>query len=179
MRKPQEPMPQEPMPQEPMLEELMFAEGADVPNNPQLPVLVYRQAVSREEEAMARVFEERFTTNGWGGIWRNGIFRYHHFHPDAHEALGVVRGSVEVRLGGEEGQTLSLEAGDLVVLPAGTGHKNLGDSGDLLVVGAYPAGQENFTTSRLKTPGEKVGAVPLPKSDPFHGVVGPLTRRWR
>ncbi|MFW6076256.1 MAG: cupin domain-containing protein, partial [Hyphomicrobiales bacterium] len=153
-------------------------EGPDVPNHPDYPVLLYRQAVSRESEGKDSVFQERFAANGWRGIWRNGIFTYHHFHPDAHEALGIARGRVEVQLGGESGERLTLEAGDLVVLPAGTGHKNVSASNDLLVIGAYPAGQEDYSTSRTKMPRDAMRQVPRPQSDPFHGPDGPLLQLW-
>jgi len=157
---------------------LYLDEGPDVPNNPVLPVLIYRQVLGEDGDDMARGFEERFAENGWRGTWRNGIFSYHHFHPDAHEALGIACGSVEVQLGGERGKRLRLEAGDLVVLPAGTGHRNLSASDDLLVIGSYPAGQEDYTTSRTKTDRNAVAQVPLPQSDPFYGSEGPLPRVW-
>ena len=158
---------------------LYLDEGPDVPNNPVLPVLIYEQVLPTDATDRARGFEERFAANGWRGTWRNGIFSYHHFHPDAHEALGIARGSVEVQLGGESGKRLRLEAGDLVVLPAGTGHKNLSASSDLLVVGSYPAGQEDYTTSRSKTDRNALARVPLPESDPFYGREGPLLRVWK
>ena len=157
---------------------LYLDEGPDVPNNPVLPVLFYRKVIGADAEDKALAFEEHFAGNGWRGIWRNGIFSYHHFHPDAHEALGIARGSVEVQLGGEHGKRLLLEAGDLVVLPAGTGHKNVSATDDLLVIGSYPAGQEDYTTSRRKTDKDSVAAVPLPGSDPFYGINGPLPRIW-
>ena len=73
--------------------------------------------------------------------WRNGIYAHHHYHSTAHEVLGIVAGSVRVRLGGESGKTVELRAGDVVVIPAGVAHKSEGASPDLLVVGAYPGGK--------------------------------------
>lgn len=165
------------MTQETEPQTLFFEEDRLVPNHPDLPVLIYQRAAEPEEAE--RAFQERFAGNGWRGIWRNGILGYHHFHPDAHEALGIARGSVEVQLGGEGGRRLSLSAGDMAVLPAGTGHKNLSASDDLLVIGAYPPGQEDYTSCREKAARADMAKVPLPDSDPFYGRDGPLTRLWR
>jgi uncharacterized protein YjlB len=159
-------------------QELFLDEDLQVPNNSVLPVLLYRGVLSPGTEGMARIFETRFAENGWRGIWRNGIFSYHHFHPDAHEALGIASGSVSVQLGGDSGERVSLSAGDLVVLPAGTGHKNQCASDDLLVIGAYPAGQENYSTSRTKMERAAMADVPQPETDPFYGKDGPLPQLW-
>ena len=153
-------------------------EGPDVPNNPDLPVLIYPQVLGDHVTDRAGAFEQRFIESGWGGTWRNGIFRYHHFHPDAHEALGIARGMVEVQLGGETGKRFELKAGDLVVLPAGTGHKNLSASDDLLVIGAYPPGQENYSICRNKAEVQSMPELARPESDPFYGREGPLLRAW-
>jgi uncharacterized protein YjlB len=118
--------------------ELVFLPDAGaIPNNPRLPVLLHRGAVVPGDPSGA---EDLFTRHGWRPAWRNGIFDWHHYHSNAHEALAIVEGSVLVQLGGEGGVRLDLVAGDVVVLPAGTGHRNLGAEGALLVVGAYPEG---------------------------------------
>jgi uncharacterized protein YjlB len=158
---------------------LYLEEDEVVPNNPVFPVLIYSGVVSRDVQGKDRLFRERFAANGWTGIWANGIFTYHHFHPDAHEALGIARGSAEVQLGGESGKRVKVEAGDLLVLPAGTGHKRLSSRADLLVIGAYPEGQEAYTTLRDKTDREAMAKVPRPDSDPFYGKNGPLLQKWR
>jgi uncharacterized protein YjlB len=162
-------------------EQLRFSPSAGVPNNPALPVLLRHEIAAIKDDPTA--CEQLFEDNGWGGTWRNGIFSYHHFHSDAHEALGIVRGEATVLLGGPDGTEVTLRAGDVVVLPAGTGHKRLSSSEDLLVVGAYPAGQQNFDLRR-GDPGElddvthNVSAVPLPENDPVAGAEGPLIAIW-
>ena len=52
-------------------------------------MLLYRQVVGHEEPGKDKTFQRRFAQNDWKGIWKNGIYDYHHFHPDAHEALGI------------------------------------------------------------------------------------------
>lgn len=151
------------------------------PNNPDLPLLVYRAAFVPEARS-ASAIESVFRQNRWDGAWRSGIYRYHHYHSTAHEVLGVARGSARVQLGGPEGETFDGAAGDVLILPAGVAHKNLGASSDFLVVGAYPAGQDwDMNTGQ---PGERPQAdrnieqVPLPAMDPVYGGNGPLSARW-
>lgn len=121
------------------VETLWLPEGLGVPNNPRLPVRFCRSAVPAGAPQEA---EAALAARGWSPAWRNGIFPYVHFHTTAHEVLAIVRGSVRVQLGGGEGPEMALAAGDVVMLPAGTGHRCLGASGNLMVVGAYPPGQE-------------------------------------
>lgn len=162
-------------------ETLELAPGDDVPNSP-LPVLLYRAAFPSADDRAVRI-ERAFHAHGWRGLWRNGIFAYHHFHDNAHEVLGIARGHAVVQLGGAAGPEVTLDAGDVVVLPAGTGHKRLSASADLLVIGGYPAGQErpSLLEGGDSTPGvaARCAAVPLPDGDPVEGADGALTRLWR
>ena len=152
------------------------ADDPAVPNNSRLPVLLHRQVLPADDPHAA---EALFAQHGWPAAWRNGIYRHHHYHPEAHEALAIASGRVRVQLGGETGPTLELDAGDVVVLPAGTGHRNLGASPGLLVVGAYPPGQRVREFSGK--PGERAEAVrtvphtPDPPCDPVTGEPYPLT----
>jgi uncharacterized protein YjlB len=118
---------------------LKFSPDGYIPNNPRLPLLLYRGAV-RLGRAWdpAALIEAIFNANGWGKAWRNGVYDYVHYHPRIHEALGVARGSATLRLGGNKGRTVTVRAGDVVVIPAGVGHESLRASPTFLVVGAYP-----------------------------------------
>jgi uncharacterized protein YjlB len=161
----------------------MLASDDCFPNNPQLPLLVYRGAVQSRGAEAASELERLFAENCWGGAWRDGIFSYHHFHSNAHEVLGICAGSAEVQFGGPQGPILSIEAGDVAILPAGAGHKRIASSGDLLVVGAYPAGQEGYDLLRgdkeERIPAEeRIAATPLPGADPVYGKDGPLLDHW-
>lgn len=160
-----------------------FADDGRIPNNPGLPLLLYRRVLDLPAADPARAFEDVFARHGWRGSWRNGIYGFHHYHSTAHEVLGIARGRVRVRLGGAAGLATELAAGDVVVIPAGVGHKNEGASPDLLVVGAYPEGQD-WDLCR-GDPAERprvlanIAAVPPPATDPSFGIGGPLTRLWR
>lgn len=159
-----------------------FADDGKIPNNPRLPLLHYVAALPSGEGDLAAGFERMFAANGWEGSWRNGIYHYHHFHSTAHEVLGIAKGTVNVRLGGPGGDVARLHAGDVVVIPAGVGHKNEGASADLLVVGAYPNGQEpDLLTGKAGEHDravERIAAVAMPSADPVHGKDGPLRREW-
>ena len=83
---------------------LMFRDDGSIPNNPRLPFLVYRGAIELAgKESPERTIESTFGANGWGDMWRNGIFPYVHYHSMIHEALGIARGRAKVRFGGEAG----------------------------------------------------------------------------
>jgi len=164
-----------------------LAPAGAIPNHPRWPLLVYPGAVAIEGADPAATFEALFDRNQWPAAWRNGVFAFHHFHSNAHEALGVYSGEVTVQFGGESGIVVTARPGDVIVLPAGTGHKKLASRGMLGVVGAYPAGQH----PDMCTPSEShhhhhhhrsaaaVARVLLPRCDPVYGAGGPLFMHWR
>jgi uncharacterized protein YjlB len=162
----------------------MFQDDGWVPNNPLLPALVYRGAVDLKGNAdPERLIEKTFAANGWGhNMWRNGIFAYVHYHSKIHEALGIARGRAKLRLGGDQGKEVTLVAGDVVVLPAGTGHQQLSASSDLVVIGAYPPDGTYNLCRGAKAEHDKalltIPEVPVPDSDPVRGKDGPLLRLW-
>lgn len=161
----------------------LLAPDGGIPNHPRWPLLVYADAVPVEGSDPAAAFEDLFGRHGWPAAWRNGVHPFHHYHPDGHEALGIYAGEVTVRFGGEGGVTLVAQPGDVIVLPAGTGHKKLSSKGALGVVGAYPRGQHPATRvpalARLAAAQAEVARVPLPELDPVCGAHGPLFEHWR
>jgi len=160
------------------IEQIVFHPSDWVPNNPTLPMLIYRRAIF---DATSSDFEAAFSENGWTGIWQNGVFNYQHYHSGAHEVLGVGSGSAKLLIGGPDGKTFDLIAGDALILPAGTGHKNLGSSPDFQIVGAYPEGQnadiqtQAASDAMLKT----ISSLPVPSTDPICGLAGGLNDYWR
>ncbi len=160
-----------------------LAPGDAIPNHPRWPLLVYPGAVAIEGPDPARAFEALFDRNHWPAAWRNGVYPFHHFHTQAHEALGVYSGEVTVQFGGDGGVTVTGRPGDVIVLPAGTGHKKLSSRGALGIVGAYPQGQQpdmcTPVLSKLKRAVASVAQVPLPDRDPVYGARGPLFAHWQ
>lgn len=163
-----------------IVESFLLEPGPVVPNNPDLPVIVYRQAIGATDDRAA-AFEAAFARNGWQGTWRNGIYDYHHYHSRAHEVLGIACGSGRVMLGGPGGMEFTVTAGDCLLLPAGTGHCRLCASADFLVVGAYPPGQHADMQKQAPTE-EILDAIrncPLPARDPVNDPDAALARLWR
>jgi uncharacterized protein YjlB len=127
------------------------------------------------------VFEELFESNGWGDSWRDGIYDYVHYHSRIHEVLGMARGEGKVQFGGHRGRIVTLKAGDVAVLPAGTGHQRLSAGKDFLVIGAYPpSGKYDECTSSEdhKRALTTIPKVRRPRKDPVYGTKGPLLRAW-
>lgn len=160
-----------------------FRDDGETPNNPKLPLVIYRNAVLLDGSFdPAAVFEELFAANHWDDSWRDGIYDFLHFHSMTHEVLGIARGAAKVQFGGAKGRVLSVKAGDVILLPAGTGHCRVSASRDLLVVGAY-AGTGRYDQPRpAEADHDKaraaIGKVKAPRADPLYGKTGPLMALW-
>jgi uncharacterized protein YjlB len=162
-------------------ESFLLAPNGWVPNNRRLPVLIWHSAIDPREPDAAGRFEALFAQNGWPPQWRDGIFDYHHFHSTAHEVLGIASGEADLMLGGPKGRTISVRAGDALLLPAGTGHCLLTCGPRFQVIGAYPPGQQwDIRRDALSEP-ERLAmeALPFPASDPVCGDDGPLIAHWK
>lgn len=168
--------------QEVDIREHLFEDDGRIPNNSELPLLIYPQVLEEDDLSPSRC-KELLVQHGWGGAWVNGVFSYHHYHSTSHEVLVVVGGEAHLTFGGPEGETVEVEAGDAVVIPAGVGHCNEGSSGDFSVTGAYPRGQESYdlrTGEEDERPEvlDNIRNASLPETDPLFGEEGPLLRYW-
>lgn len=159
---------------------ISFEDDGSIPNS-RLPLLVYRRVLA-VEDASPEAIEEVLARGGWPPRWRWSIYPFHHYHSTAHEVLGVASGSARVMMGGAKGEELEIVAGDVIVIPAGVGHRKLAESPDFLVCGGYPPGSE---VDLLRGAPEdrpqvlaNIAAVPLPETDPVHGAGGPLVHLW-
>jgi uncharacterized protein YjlB len=161
----------------------LLPDDGTFPNNGLLPLLVYRNALHLTSRENADTVTAIFESNSWINAWVDGIFDYHHYHSTAHEVLGVIKGSARIQFGGPSGVSLQLEPGDVVIIPAGIAHKNIGGDDDFQCVGAYPEGQQydmNYgrTEERPKAD-ENIKKLPIPETDPLYGTNGPLVKNWQ
>jgi uncharacterized protein YjlB len=150
------------------------------PNNGLLPLLIYGKALQTLD---AGIIENMLESNRWLQSWRGGIYDYHHYHSTAHEVLAVFSGSARVQFGGPTGVSVSLEQGDVVIIPAGVAHKCLNCDADFQVVGAYPEGQ-NYNILKgdpddRPAADENIKNTELPTNDPIYGLDGPLLKNWQ
>jgi len=152
------------------------------PNNPLLPLLVYRQAFPSPGDGETDTIKEILETNSWKDSWVNGIYDYHHYHSTAHEVLVMLAGSARVQFGGPDGITVSVEKGDVVIIPAGVAHKKIADTDGFSCMGAYPRGQQydmNYGKKEERPVADRnIKTVPLPENDPLYGSDGPLVKNW-
>lgn len=163
-------------------EQFRFPDDGVFPNSV-LPLLVYRQALATKDGHTASELEQRLAENDWCNSWRNGVYPFAHYHSTTHEVLGIYSGSGTLRVGGEHGKIVEMHAGDLIVIPAGVAHQNIGASDDFAVVGAYPDGRDwDLLRGR---PGERpkadhtIAVLPIPDNDPIYGAEGPLRQIWK
>jgi uncharacterized protein YjlB len=161
----------------------MFGDDGIIPNNPRLPLIVYRTAIDldRKDFDPGTIVDAVFGLNGWGRSWRDTIYDFMHYHSQIHEVMGAARGSAMVEFGGINGWRLRLKAGDVAIIPAGTGHRLIDASRDFLVVGAYPSDgtYDECTDTRQRTEARKrIAKTHKPKSDPVYGRAGPLKALW-
>ncbi len=162
---------------------LQFSVNGNFPNNPDLPVLLYKNVFDFGEADPASQIEKLFSQNNWGGSWRNGVYNYQHYHSTAHEALGIYGGWADLQLGGPDNEPVHVEKGDLVVLPVGTAHKRINSGDGFAVVGAYPDDQSWDMNYGKKEELEKakgnIKKVALPENDPVFGKNGKMFKFWK
>ncbi|KAL2006416.1 hypothetical protein VTN00DRAFT_9084 [Thermoascus crustaceus] len=112
--------------------------------------------------------------------WQYTMYSQTHFHSTTHEVLGVVSGRARLCFGGEKNPERfepTVEKGDLMILPAGVGHRLLDDlDGGFQVVGAYPPGKQ--WDMCYGSPGEEQKVKNIEKlgwfdKDPLYGKEGP------
>ncbi|WP_181350918.1 cupin domain-containing protein [Thalassobacillus sp. CUG 92003] len=155
-----------------------FEDDGVIPNNKDLPLLIYQGAIDGKTDKCQEIFHD----NNWKNNWKGGVFGYHHFHSNSHEVLGVVSGSAVLTLGGKNGRELPIKEGDVLIIPAGVGHKNNEASKDFQVVGGYPFGEDyDLKTGDGQEHEQALENIPharLPNFDPVYGNRGAIHDHW-
>lgn len=162
------------------IKKYILADDGTFPNS-QLPVLHYQHVLDLSVLFPTVYAKKLFRKNGWTNNWRDGIYTVHHYHSITHEAVAVINGYTTLMLGGDNGQLVAIEKGDVLIIPAGVAHKNMGAENDVVCVGGYPGGKD-FDMNYGK-PGERPGTdqniamLSIPDTDPVFGK-GVLTEIW-
>jgi uncharacterized protein YjlB len=151
--------------------------------NSKLPAVLYKGILQLPTLLPGTYVNTLFRKNNWTNYWKHGIFEYHHYHSITHEVLGVYKGETMLQLGGEQGVKIHLEKGDVLIIPAGVAHKNLGKENQLKCVGAYPGGRDydmNYGKEGERPKAdENIAAVPAPATDPIFGAGKGVATLWR
>lgn len=158
-----------------------FDASGGMPNSP-LPLVVWKGGLplaARRADLACRLYE----ANGWGGTWVYTVYPYWHFHTKGHEVLSCVAGTARIGLGGDDGIVADVSVGDVIVIPAGVGHKRIAASPGFQMAGGYPPGQ----TGDIVRPGEislqeaaqAIAKLALPKTDPISGKADGVAEIWR
>jgi uncharacterized protein YjlB len=151
--------------------------------NSRLPILLYPNVLDIPVLLAGQSVKKLFEDNNWKNTWKQGIYTYHHYHSITHEVLGVFKGETLLLLGGENGITIFVQQGDVLVIPAGVAHMNLGKEDDVTCVGGYPDGREydmNYGKAGERPKADNnIAATPLPATDPVFGKNGPLLKLWK
>ena len=140
------------------------------------PLMVYHKAFNASASELSKLFEKA------GAVvpqWTYGMYNFTHYHSTTHEVLGVISGRATLCFGGELNPDRfehTVESGDLIIVPAGVGHRRLDDGGAFKMVGAYPP--HKHWDMCYGRPGEEanlknIANQPWFQLDPLYGKDGP------
>ncbi|KAL4784419.1 hypothetical protein BJX76DRAFT_367627 [Aspergillus varians] len=157
------------------------------PNN-SLPVLHYKNVLPlpRTEEETTKLL----TAHKWEKrlLGYMGAISVSHFHPNTHECYGIFQGVSTLLLGAagwdgvsNVGLRITVHTGDVIVLPAGTGHSSVESTDDYRYIGpGCPRWRNEFGKKPIdgKTFRDEIAGVAYPEEDPVYGRDGPLMQLW-
>lgn len=150
--------------------------------NSVLPVVHYMGILHLPMFFPSRHILQLFQRNGWTNNWKDGIYTFHHYHSTTHEAMGVCKGQTTVRLGGEKGPEVVIGKGDVLIIPAGVAHKNMGGERQVICIGGYPGGREydmNYGKPAERPQADaNIAALPVPATDPVLGADKGVNKFW-
>lgn len=161
-----------------------FSENGFFPNS-SLPVLIYQNAITLpgQKNRAATIIQKLFLSHNWSNSWRNGVYDFHHFHSNTHEVLGIASGNARIIFGGPGKRSIEVATGDVIIIPAGVGHKCASSSEEFMCVGAYPEGK-NYDImvgkeEEFKKAKKNLNEVSQPKYDPVFGKEGFIKSFWK
>lgn len=168
----------------PVIKTYSFKKNKNFPNS-MLPLLVYKNVclVGKQQKKAAAALQKQFNKHNWKNAWTNGIYNFHHYHSNTHECLGIAAGKAWVIFGGPGGRKITLNTGDVVIIPAGLTHKCSRSSPDFVCVGAYPGGKQYDiklgTAEEIEKSTARIAKLAIPRQDPVFGKEGFLKSFWQ
>lgn len=143
------------------------------------PLLIYHECFP--QSTSAAVIESHLRSTGVvEPQWRYTMYNTTHFHSTTHEVLCVVSGRAKLCFGGEENPgrvEAELKKGDVIIIPAGVGHRLLQDlDGGFEMVGSYPKGEYWDMCYGMEDEKAKIEGIKdlgWFEKDPIYGVEGP------
>jgi uncharacterized protein YjlB len=166
------------------IDNILCKRNKNFPNS-QYPVLIYRHCLElpKFKNKAVEIVQKIFARNKWSNSWQNGIYDFHHYHSTTHECMAIVQGKARVIFGGPKGKPAEVITGDVIILPAGTGHKCTKHSDDFLCVGAYPQAKDYDTNygkaSEYDEAVRRIKTLSIPLKDPVFGNEGFLKSYWK
>ena len=154
------------------------------PNN-NFPVVHYKKVIGNPvpKWLSCAYFKFIFFENDWLNNLKTGIATFHHYHSNTHKVLGVCSGKIMLLLGGESGLQITIEKGDVLIIPAGVAHKNLGNENDVICVEGYADGiTQDIRYGRLHerpVADISIALAPFPVTDPLLGEGAGLVKVWK
>ena len=144
------------------------------------PLLIYHSAFPSSTKAST--IESHLTKIGVvQPQWRYTMYSTTHYHSTTHEVLAISNGKAKLCFGGEENPEsyeAVFEKGDVIVVPAGVGHRLMTDlEGGFEMVGSYPKGKQWDMCYGTKEEEDKIkGIANLAwfEKDPIYGDEGPV-----
>lgn len=144
------------------------------------PLLIYHSAFE-PSTASASAIESHLSSIGVvDPQWRYTMYSTNHFHSTTHEVLCISGGRAKLCFGGEDNDGRVepvVEKGDVVIVPAGVGHRLLEDQGGgFEMVGSYPTGFSWDMCYGKKGEENKVKGIEKLAwfdKDPIYGEMGP------
>ena len=150
----------------PGIERVFLQDDGTFPNNPHHPLLLFRKAFDETQRQGSR----RLVDQGWTSPWVWGIFEFHHYHSNAWEVLVCMDGHAQVQVGGPSGPIVSIQQGDVTLIPPGVAHKQLDTVGNFALLGSYPKETPHADTVRgVPTESQRhaIGQCFVPKTEPI------------
>ncbi|KAI1455532.1 RmlC-like cupin domain-containing protein [Annulohypoxylon moriforme] len=113
--------------------------------------------------------------------WRYTMYSTTHYHSTSHEVLCISQGKAKLCFGGEDNPgkvEKEVVQGDVLILPAGVGHRLLRDiTGRFEMVGSYPKGYNwdmCYGKRGEEDKMESIRTLPWFERDPIYGDTGPV-----